>query len=332
MKNLRNISQFATGLVSTALFALVATLANAQALKSFVVTEPVHSLDSLPFYLAIEKGYFKDIGLDVEILTTEGGGRHMAAVLSGDAQAFIGGPEHLAYAKAKGGRDIRAVASMSNRANAYLVPAKSLEVPGGSLGNKLKGKRIAVSTRGGTPHSIMLYLLAREKLDSRKDVTLLEIASSGGRLAAVKAGQADIAMLSEPLITQGVKQGVFAAPFLGMPQELGPLVWTTVNVPADLINKDPQLIQGLVDGLKKGLDRAFTNRAEIEKLAEREFPNVKKEDLKAVLDRALSENLWERSAAMPKEAWATLHTVVRQAGLLDRDMPYESIFEPSFVK
>jgi len=215
----------------------------AQTLKPFVVTEPVHSMDSVPFYLAVKKGFFKEVGLDVEVVTAEGGGRHIAAVIAGDAQAFIGGPEHIAFAKAKGGKDIRAVASMSNRANQYLVAGKSVTVPEGSLRDKLKGKRIAIGTRGGTAHSIYLYLVVREKLDPQQDVTLMEIALSSGRLAAVKAGQADYAGINEPLISQGVKQGAFNPPFLSMPSELGPFAYTTINVPFDLIQKEPKLVQ-----------------------------------------------------------------------------------------
>src|SRR5437016_2973364 len=43
----------------------------AQTLKPFVVTEPVHSMDSVPFYLAVKKGFFKEAGLDVEVVTAE---------------------------------------------------------------------------------------------------------------------------------------------------------------------------------------------------------------------------------------------------------------------
>ena len=35
--------------------------------------------------------------------------------------------------------------------------------------------------------------------------------------------------------------------FRSLPQELGPFPWTTLNVPAELIDKDPQLIKGLVE-------------------------------------------------------------------------------------
>jgi NitT/TauT family transport system substrate-binding protein len=308
------------------------TKALAQTLKPFVVTEPVHSMDSVPFYLAVKKGFFKEAGLEVEVVTAEGGGRHIAAVIAGDAQAFIGGPEHLAFAKAKGGKDIRAVASMSNRANQYLVAAKSLKLPEGSLRDKLKDKRMAIGTRGGTAYSIILYLLAREKLDPQRDVTLIEIALASGRVAAMKAGQADYAGINEPLISQGVKQGAFNPPFLSMPSELGPFAYTTINVPAELIAKDPKLVQGLVTGLKRGLELAFSDRAEVKRLAKEEFPNIAPEDIAAILDRTLKDGLWERTAQMPPEAWGNLLKVVRGAGLLDRDMPYDAIFDPRFLK
>ena len=304
----------------------------AQTLKPFVVTEPVHSMDSVPFYLAVKKGFFKEAGLDVEVVTAEGGGRHIAAVIAGDAQAFIGGPEHIAFAKAKGGKDIRAVASMSNRANQYLVAGKSVTVPDGSLRDKLKGKRIAIGTRGGTAHSVYLYLVVREKLDPQQDVTLMEIALSSGRLAAVKAGQADYAGINEPLISQGVKQGAFNPPFLSMPAELGPFAYTTINVPFDLIQKEPNLVQGLVGGLKRGLELSFSDRTEVEKVSREEFPNIAPEDIGAILDRTLKDGLWERTAEMPVEAWTNLHNVVRLAGTLDRDMPYDAVFDPRFLK
>src|SRR6056297_2148363 len=92
--------------------ALAATLAlagptAAQDLTPFVVAEPVHSIDSLPFYVAMNEGYFEEAGLDVQLITTEGGGKHISTVLTGDAQAYIGGPEHIAFVAARGGEPVR---------------------------------------------------------------------------------------------------------------------------------------------------------------------------------------------------------------------------------
>lgn len=299
--------------------------------EKFVVTEPIHATDSLPFYLAIKRGFFSQAGLDVQLITSQGGGEYFAAVIAGDAQAVIGGPEHIAYSAAKGGKPLRAVVAISNRANQYLVAGKSVAVPQGSLRDKLRGKRIALAPRGGTPFSIMLYLLRREKLDPKTDVILLEISNAPGCMAAVRVGRADYACLNEPLITEGVKQGIFQAPFLSMPHELGPFAYTTVNVPLALIQNNPRLVQGLVKGVKLGLEAAFADRAGVLAFAKSEFPTTKSEDVEAAVNRALDDGLWERTGAMPRVAWTNLEKVVRGAGLLERDMAYEAIFEPRFL-
>jgi NitT/TauT family transport system substrate-binding protein len=116
-----------------------------------------------------------------------------------------------------------------------------------------------------------------------------------------------------------------------MPKELGPFAYTTVNVPLDLINKNPRLVQALVTGVKQGLEAAFADRAGVLDFAKAEFPNVKLEDVDAVVNRALDDHLWERTGAMPHEAWKNLEKVVRGAGLLQQNMPYDAIFEPRFL-
>jgi NitT/TauT family transport system substrate-binding protein len=303
---------------------------DAQTLRPFVVSEPIHSADCIPFYIAARKGFFRDLGIDIKILTVDGGG--IDSVLSGDSQAFIGGPEHIAYVKAKGGRDVRAVAGIANRANQYYVAAKSLDMPASaSLRDLLKGKRFATGTHGTTPYAVARYLLSREGLDPVRDVILLEIGAAPGRLAAIKAGQVEIAALNEPIITQGVRQGIVNVPFLSLPRELGPFPYSTLNVPADLIDKEPRLVKGLVDGLKQGLEVAFTDRAELYRIAHLEFPTVALDDLSAVLDREVNDRIWERTGAMPRGAWDTLHRVIRDAGLLSRNTPYESVFDPRFL-
>ena len=67
--------------------------------KEVLIAEPVHGTGYLPLYIGIAKNLFEDV--TVKIVTIETGAGHTNAVLSGAAFAFIGGPEHCAYAKAK---------------------------------------------------------------------------------------------------------------------------------------------------------------------------------------------------------------------------------------
>src|SRR6186997_1803760 len=119
------------------------------ATKELLVAEPVHSTGYLPMYIAMANNYFAESDIAVKIVTIETGSGHTNAVLSGQAFAFIGGPEHNAFAKAKGHEP------MDRDWSAYM-----------------KGKTIAVGPYGGTPNSIMRYLLGNWKLDAKRDVTL----------------------------------------------------------------------------------------------------------------------------------------------------------------
>ena len=120
----------------------------------------------------------------MKIVTIETGGGHTNAVLSGQAFAFIGGPEHNAFAKAKGA-ELRAVVNCVDRGNVYFCAAKgrSRRTPTGRPTSRARPSR--VGPFGGTPNSITRYLLAKWKLDAKKDVTLIEMPNSATVPAAV---------------------------------------------------------------------------------------------------------------------------------------------------
>src|SRR5437773_11652218 len=127
------------------------------ATKELLVAEPVHGTGYLPMYIAMANGYFAESDIVVKIVTIETGGGHTNAVLSGQAFAFIGGPEHNAFAKAKGA-ELRAVVHCVNRGNVYFCAEKGLEPQGRDFAGFVKGKAIATGGYGGTPNSITRYL------------------------------------------------------------------------------------------------------------------------------------------------------------------------------
>src|SRR6202166_5317394 len=92
----------------------------ARAARELLVAEPVHSTGYLPLYIAMAKGFFEDV--TVKLVTIETGSGHTNAVLSGQAFAFIGGPEHDAYAKIKGA-ELRSVVNVVDRGNVYFDAA-----------------------------------------------------------------------------------------------------------------------------------------------------------------------------------------------------------------
>ena len=319
------------GTAATVGLALVAKPYIARAAtRELLVAEPVHSTGYLPMYIAMANGYFADAGIEVKIVTIETGAGHTNAVLSGQAFAFIGGPEHCAFAKAKGA-ELRAVVHCVDRGNVYFCAAKGLAPQGRDFAGFFKGKTIATSGFGGTPNSITRYLLKKWGLDAKADVTLVETANSAV-LPTVKSRQAQIGSVTEPFITQGVKQGIWSEPFFNVPKELGPYAYSTINIRLDSIQKEPEVVRGFVRGMIKGLKFLYANQGESAEVAKKQFPTMPLDDLKATLDRSFADEMWSKDGMISRAAWDTGKAVVMEAGILKSEVKYEEIIDMSFVE
>ena len=123
--------------------AAVTRIRPARAAREILVAEPVHSTGYLPLYIAMAKGFFDDV--TVKLVTIETGSGHTNAVLSGQAFAFIGGPEHNAFAKAKGA-ELRAVIGCVDRGNVYThCTGRSRKTPTGQVISRARPLRSARS-------------------------------------------------------------------------------------------------------------------------------------------------------------------------------------------
>lgn len=295
-----------------------------------LVAEPVHSTGYLPMYIAMAKNYFAESDIEVKIVTIETGSGHTNAVLSGQAFAFIGGPEHCAFAKAKGA-ELRAVVHCVDRGNVYFMAATGQDPKDKDWPSYFKGKSIAVSPFGGTPNSILRYLLAKWKLDPKTDVTMLEVPNSAVP-ATVKAGKAAIGVSTEPFITQGIKQGFWNEPFFNIPKELGPYAYSTINIRQDSIKKEPEVVRGFVRGMMKALKYLYADPAGAAEVAKKQFPTMPLDDMKATLDRSFADQMWSKDGMISPAAWETGKAVVMGAGILKTDVKYEEIIDMSFVE
>lgn len=321
---------FHGAMIAVAALALASGSARAKELREVVVTEPVHGITYLPLYLAQTNGYFADEGLSVKVLTMNGGAAHTNAVLSGQALAFIGGPEHNAFAETKGA-ELRAVINVVDRGNVYFVARSGLTPAGTDYKDFVKGKRIATFFLGGTPNSITRYMLDQWGLDPTKDVTLIET-NNPGILSAVAAKQADIGAISDPELTEGVERGIWQEPFYNVPKELGPYAYSALNVRLDVIQKDPKLVASFVRGVLRGLQYCNAHPKEAAEVAEKWFPTMPLAYVTATIDRTVADKLWSADGTISEQSWKTAEAVVRSAGILKTDVPYDKVIDMQFVK
>src|SRR5262249_11558411 len=151
--------------------------------------------------------------------------------------------------------------------------------------------------------------------DPAKDVTLIET-SQPAILAAIAAGQADIGVLSEPELTQGIRKGLWEDAFFKVSEELGPYAYTDLNIRLDSIQKEPATVAQFGRAVLRGLQFASANHDEAIAIAKEWFPTLAEDDLSATINRTLADHLWSRDGLISAQAWQTAKAVVTAVGML----------------
>ena len=93
-------------------------------LQKVTLNEVAHSIFYAPMYVAIEKDYFKDAGIDLELITGFGADKTMTAVLSNEADIGFMGPETTVYTYNEGA--IVNFAQLTQRAGNFLVAREEM--------------------------------------------------------------------------------------------------------------------------------------------------------------------------------------------------------------
>jgi NitT/TauT family transport system substrate-binding protein len=179
------------------------------------VTNP--NMSFLPSGVALKKGFFKDEGLDVEIIRMNVPNIITALVTGDIGYTMIFGS---VVRGALRGMPMRALASLLDGSTHALV-AK----PEYKSGKELKGKTVGIGNFGGTDEVAGRMMLKSFGLDTEKDLKFIALGPDRARLAALKEGLVDVAVIAPPGDALGRQMGfnvllrayeVFTFPFIGV--------------------------------------------------------------------------------------------------------------------
>ena len=135
---------------------------NKKGLEKVTIAEVTHSIFYAPQYVALEAGYFKEEGLDVQLILTQGADKTMAALLSNEAQIGFMGPEASIYVYNQGSKDYAInFAQVTKRDGTFLVGRTSVD---NFQFDMLKGKQIIGGRKGGMPEMTLEYVLKNQGL------------------------------------------------------------------------------------------------------------------------------------------------------------------------
>lgn len=292
-------------------------------LKKVTVAEVAHSVFYAPQYVAHGLGYFKDEGLDVDIVLTSGADNVMAAVLSGDAQIGFSGTEATIYVYNGGEKDyVMTFAGLTQKDGSFLVSRKKYE---NFTLNDLKGKKVIGGRIGGMPEMTFEWALREHGLDPKNDLEIDTSVAFSAMEGAFIGGNGDFVTLFEPNATSVEKHGYgYVVAYIG---SLGGSVpYTAYNARKSYIEANPEVIEKFTRAIDKGLKYVYSHNAkDIAKIMLDYFPDTTLADMETIVGRYKSGEAWKKNITINEEEWQHIQEIIKSAGELDKYAPYDKL-------
>src|SRR6202795_1398140 len=210
--------------------------AAAAPLKEVRFSEAVHNLGYINLYVGMHAEIFKKNGLDMQVSAAGGDTQTFAAVLGGSADFAIGDATMAEISRENGGPGV-VVGTVVQRAH-YFGVSKTLKPI--TDPKDFKGLKIVTSPEPNTNYSVAKRLLAKAGLKVGLNVVLdpaIVAVKPGTEIAAMLAGQADIAIAYQPSVAAAEAQG--AKVVFDFSSYIGPFCNTGIMVLPTTIQKSP---------------------------------------------------------------------------------------------
>ena len=294
------------------------------------LNEVTHSVFYAPQYVAMSQGFFAAEGLQVELTNGGGADKVMTAVVSGQSDIGLAGPEASIYVYNQGKADhTQIIAQLTKRDGSFLVGRT--ESP--FSWEDLRGKTIIGGRKGGVPEMTLEYVLRQNGLTPGVDVTVDTSVQFNMMAGAFTGGQGDYVALFEPTATQVEAAGQgYVLTSIG--QESGEIPYTAYFAAASYLQDQADTIQRFTRAIARG--QAWVQEHTAEEIAAAiapQFPDSDLAVLTAVTQRHLDIDAWNAVPRMEQAALERLETVMEGAGELTRDqwVDYSAIVDNTFA-
>ena len=293
------------------------------------VSEVTHSIFYAPQYAAIELGYFRDEGLEIELVNGGGADTVMTSVISGDAEIGFAGPEAAVYVYNEGREDHAVVfAQMTKRDGSFILGREREEDFSFSdmLGTHVLGGRA-----GGMPYMTLEYVLGQHGVtpgNTNLD-TSIDFNAMAGTFAS---GTGDYVALFEPTASAMELEGSgYVLASVG--EASGEIPYTAYFANKSFIAENPDVIRRFAKAVYRGLE--YVRSAPAEEIAEVIAPQFADTDpalLTMVVERYQSIDAWNETPIMTEDSFNRLQDVMTAAGELETRAPYEKIVDNTFAE
>ena len=269
-------------LLGIALCALAAPRVEAQKLERALLTHSSESISIAPLLYGIEKGLYKKEGVDLQFRILRGDLAISAMVSSHDVDYIYGAG--TAFLAAVRGAPVKILSHDFKSVLFYFMGQPGIQSP-----KELKGKKVAISSIGGTGFASTRAVLKAMGLDPDKDVTYIVIGAASVRMAAMEAGSVEGAIMPVPwnfrMRQKGFKELMFAGSVMQQPL-------TGIATTKEKIEKNPEQVKKVLRGFLRALRAVPQEKKDVVEFIGKKFgldPATAEETYKVVL-QTLSED------------------------------------------
>jgi NitT/TauT family transport system substrate-binding protein len=294
------------------------------------VGEVTRSVFYAPEYVAIEKGFFEDEGLDVELQTTFGGDKTMTALLSNAIDVALVGSETSIYVYQQGSEDpVINFAQLTQTDGTFLV---AREDNGTFNWDQLKGQVFLGQRKGGMPQMAGEFTLQKQGIDPHKDLELIQNIDFANIASAFASGTGQYVQLFEPQASIFEKEGkghVVAS--FGV--ESGHLPYTVFMSKQSYIKKNTETVQKFTNAVQKA--QTWVAEHSPEEITDTIIPFFKDTDREIIVSsvkRYQEQGSYATDPELDDAEWNNLLDVMDNAGELKERVTREAIVDNTFAE
>ena len=292
------------------------------------LNEVTHSVFYAPLYAAMHLGFFEEEGLTVELSNGGGADKVMTAVLSGQADVGLAGPESCIYVEREGRSDNAVVfAQLTKRDGSFLVGRTDEDF----RWENLKGSTVLGGRKGGVPEMTLEYVMRQNGVIPGEDAVVDTSVQFNMMAGAFTGGNGDYVALFEPTATEVERAGKGYV-LCSIGQESGEIPYTAFFALRSTMTARSGMIQRFTNAVAKGQKWVMTHTAqEIAEVIAPEFPDTDLDLLTAVCQRHLDIDAWNDVPMMKQEAFERLEEVMETAGELPERAEFTTVVDNSYA-
>lgn len=307
------------------------TAAEKKELSVVRLNEVTHSVFYAPQYVALELGFFEEEGLAIELTNGGGADKVMTAVVSGQSDIGLAGPESCVYIYNQGKEDYPVVFGQLTACDgAFLMGREDAPFDW----EDLRGKTIIGGRKGGVPEMTLEYVLKQHGIVPQEDAVVDTSVQFNMMAGAFTGGQGDYVTLFEPTATE-VERAGHGYILCSIGEESGEIPYTAYFASQSFMTAHPEVIQGFANAIARAQQWIVdhTDREVAEAIID-QFPDTDLNTLEAVTARHRQIDAWNAGPMMARSALERLETVMTEAGELEKDqwVDFDKLVDNSFAQ